>query len=96
MEGSTGFYTQRTVELVKRIRTRNPAIGTVIQSYLYRSEGDIRDLLAYGCRVRLCKGAYKESAEVAFEKKQEVDANYIRLSCKCCWQSRFVPRHRDA
>jgi proline dehydrogenase len=77
MEGS--IYTQRTVELVKRIRTRSPAIGTVIQSYLYRSEGDIRDLLAYGCRVRLCKGAYKESAEVAFEKKQEVDANYIRL-----------------
>jgi proline dehydrogenase len=77
MEGSS--YTQRTVELVKRIRTRNPAIGTVIQSYLYRSEGDIRDLLACGCRVRLCKGSYKESAEVAFEKKQEVDANYIRL-----------------
>jgi proline dehydrogenase len=77
MEGS--IYTQRTVELVKRIRTRSPAIGTVIQSYLYRSEGDIQDLLAYGCRVRLCKGAYKESAEVAFERKQEVDANYIRL-----------------
>jgi proline dehydrogenase len=77
MEGS--IYTQRTVELVKRIRTRSPAIGTVIQSYLYRSEGDIQDLLTYGCRVRLCKGAYKESAEVAFEKKQDVDANYIRL-----------------
>jgi proline dehydrogenase len=77
MEGST--YTQRTVEIVKRIRARSPAIGTVIQSYLYRSEGDVRDLLAYGCRVRLCKGAYKESAEVAFEKKQDVDGNYIRL-----------------
>jgi proline dehydrogenase len=77
MEGS--IYTQRTVELVKRIRARSPAIGTVIQSYLYRSEGDIQDLLAYGCRVRLCKGAYKESAEVAFEKKQDVDGNYIRL-----------------
>jgi len=77
MEGS--IYTQRTVELVKRIRARNPAIGTVIQSYLYRSEGDIQDLLAYGCRVRLCKGAYKETTEVAFEKKQDVDGNYIRL-----------------
>jgi len=77
MEGS--IYTQRTVELVKRVRARSPAIGTVIQSYLYRSEGDIRDLLAYGCRVRLCKGAYKESAEVAFEKKWDVDGNYIRL-----------------
>jgi proline dehydrogenase len=77
MEGSV--YTQRTVDLVKRIRARNPAIGTVIQAYLYRSEGDIQDLLAYGCRVRLCKGAYKESAEVAFERKRDVDANFVRL-----------------
>jgi proline dehydrogenase len=77
MEGSA--YTQRTVELVKRIRERNAAIGTVIQAYLYRSEKDIQDLLEYGCRVRLCKGAYKESADVAFEKKRDVDGNYIRL-----------------
>jgi proline dehydrogenase len=77
MEGS--IYTQRTVELVKRIRARSPAIGTVIQAYLYRSERDIQDLLGYGCRVRLCKGAYKESADVAFERKRDVDANYVRL-----------------
>jgi proline dehydrogenase len=76
MEGS--IYTQRTVELVKRIRSRNPAVGTVIQAYLYRSEVDIRDLLGYGCRVRLCKGAYKESAEVAFERKADVDGNFVR------------------
>jgi proline dehydrogenase len=77
MEGS--IYTQRTVDLVKRIRARIPAVGTVIQAYLYRSEADIRDLLAYGCRIRLCKGAYKELADVAFEKKAEVDGNYVRL-----------------
>jgi proline dehydrogenase len=77
MEGSV--YTQRTVELVKRVRSQNPAIGTVIQSYLYRSEADITDLLAYGCRIRLCKGAYKEPADVAFPKKKDVDANYVRL-----------------
>ena len=77
MEGSV--YTQGTVELVKRARARNPAIGTVIQSYLYRSEADITDLLAYGCRIRLCKGAYKEPTEVAFPKKKDVDANYVRL-----------------
>jgi proline dehydrogenase len=77
MEGSV--YTQRTVELVKRVRSRNPAVGTVIQSYLYRSEPDIADLLAYGCRIRLCKGAYKESSEVAYPKKSDVDANYIKL-----------------
>jgi proline dehydrogenase len=77
MEGS--IYTQRTIELVKRVRTRNPAVGTVIQAYLYRSEGDVRDLLGYGCRIRLCKGAYKESAEVAFERKADVDGNFVRM-----------------
>ena len=77
MEGSV--YTQRTVELVKRVRAQNPAIGTVIQAYLYRSETDVQDLLAYGCRIRLCKGAYKESPEVAFASKADVDANYVRL-----------------
>ena len=77
MEGS--IYTQRTIELVKRVRARNPAAGTVIQSYLYRSEADITDLLAYGCRIRLCKGAYKELPDVAYPKKTDVDANYVRL-----------------
>jgi proline dehydrogenase len=77
MEGSV--YTQRTVELVKRVRARNAAVGGVIQSYLYRSDGDVTDLLAYGCRIRLCKGAYKESPEVAYPKKRDVDANYVRI-----------------
>lgn len=77
MEGS--IYTQRTVELVKRVRARNAAVGAVIQSYLYRSAGDVADLLSYGCRIRLCKGAYKEPPEVAFPKKRDVDRNYVKL-----------------
>lgn len=77
MEGS--LYTQRTIEVVKRARAQSPAIGTVIQSYLYRSTQDVQDLLAYGCRVRLCKGAYKEPEEVAFRRKADVDGNYLRL-----------------
>jgi proline dehydrogenase len=77
MEGSV--YTQRTVDLVKRVRAQTPAIGTVIQSYLYRSESDVNDLLSVGCRIRLCKGAYKESVEVAYPRKADVDGNYIRL-----------------
>jgi proline dehydrogenase len=77
MEGSA--YTQRTIDLVKRVRARNPAVGTVIQSYLYRSEKDVGELLAGGCRIRLCKGAYKEPEDVAFPRKADVDANYIRL-----------------
>src|SRR6267143_597398 len=77
MENSV--YTQRTIDLVKHVRARNPAVGTVIQSYLYRSEGDVQDLLTYGCRIRLCKGAYKESDEVAYARKKDVDGNYVRL-----------------
>jgi proline dehydrogenase len=77
MEGSV--YTQRTIDLVKRVRARNPAIGTVIQSYLYRSQTDVADLLAVGCRIRLCKGAYKEPEDVAFPRKADVDANFVRL-----------------
>jgi len=77
MEGS--LYTARTIDVVKRVRTRNPAVGTVIQSYLHRSVQDVNDLLAYGCRIRLCKGAYKEPPEVAFPRKQDVDANYVKL-----------------
>jgi proline dehydrogenase len=77
MEGSA--YTQRTIDLVKRVRSSTPAVGTVIQSYLYRSETDIQDLLTYGCRIRLCKGAYKESSDVAYPNKKDVDFNYIRL-----------------
>jgi proline dehydrogenase len=77
MEGSA--YTQRTIDLVKFVRSRNPAVGTVIQSYLYRSEKDVRELLACGCRIRLCKGAYKEPEDVAFPKKADVDANYVCL-----------------
>jgi len=77
MEGS--LYTARTIDVVKRVRSRTPAVGTVIQAYLYRSEQDVHDLLAYRCRIRLCKGAYKEPPEVAFPKKQDVDANYVKL-----------------
>src|SRR5215470_5288312 len=77
MEGSA--YTQRTIDLVKLVRERNPAVGTVIKAYLYRSEKDIGDLLTYGCRIRLCKGAYKEPEDVAYPKKVDVDANFVRL-----------------
>lgn len=77
MEGS--IYTQRTIELVKRVRAQTPCVGAVIQAYLYRSENDIHDLLSYGCRIRLCKGAYKEPMEVAFPRKGDVDGNYVKL-----------------
>ncbi len=77
MEGSA--YTQRTVDIAKRVRAKYAGVGTVMQAYLYRTEQDVQDLLAAGCRLRLCKGAYKEPPEVAFPKKSDVDANYVKL-----------------
>ena len=81
MEDST--LTQVTLDIVRRIHARpdlRDSIGVVIQSYLYRSQADVEQLLAEGIRVRLCKGAYKEPAEVAFPRKSDVDANYVKLS----------------
>jgi proline dehydrogenase len=77
MEGSP--YTQRTLDLVRNVRAKYPAIGVVVQSYLRRTEQDVKDLLAAGCRIRLCKGAYKEPPTLAFPDKREVDANYVRV-----------------
>ena len=80
MEGSP--YTQRTLDFVHELH-RMPgnanSVGTVIQSYLRRSESDIEKLLAEGIRIRLCKGAYKEFADIAFPDKSDVDANYVKL-----------------
>ncbi len=74
-------YTAVTLELFEEQLTRyGPRrVGTVIQSYLYRSEEDVRRLSALGCNLRICKGAYMEPPEVAFPKKADVDASYIRL-----------------
>lgn len=80
MEGSA--YTQRTVDLVCELHKSAPnrgCIGAVIQSYLHRSEKDVERLLAEGVRIRLCKGAYKEPAEIAYQAKSDVDSSYIRL-----------------
>jgi len=80
MEGSS--YTQRTIDFVRelhRVPGHENAVGTVIQSYMRRSQRDVEELLAERIRIRLCKGAYKESTELAFQKKSEVDSNYVEL-----------------
>jgi proline dehydrogenase len=80
MEGSP--YTQRTLDFVHELHAmpgNANAVGTVIQAYLKRSEADVEKLLSERIRIRLCKGAYKESAEIAFPLKSDVDANYVKL-----------------
>jgi proline dehydrogenase len=76
MEGST--YTQRTLDIVGALRRDYDAdtVGTVIQSYLRRSQDDIEAMIAAGSRVRLVKGAYDEPATVAFPEKADVDRAY--------------------
>ena len=80
MEGSA--YTQRTLDIVHELHSvpqNRGCVGAVIQSYMRRSEDDVTKLLTHGIRIRLCKGAYKEPAEIAFQAKSEVDSNYLRL-----------------
>lgn len=77
MESSA--YTQSTLDVFERVFERYRNVGVVIQSYMRRSEGDIARLVELGAPVRLCKGAYDEPVSVAFQRKEEVDANYVKL-----------------
>ena len=78
MEGSD--YTEETIAMTERLHKKWPgSVGTVLQSYLYRTAEDAERLLGQGIRIRLCKGAYKEAADVAFPGKPDVDANYVKL-----------------
>ena len=72
-------YTERTLKLVTDLHAQHGTVGTVIQAYLHRSEKDIEMLCQRGIRVRLCKGAYLEPAEVAYQAKTDVDRNFVRL-----------------
>lgn len=73
--------TQATIDVFKRLRAEFGLneVGIVIQSYLYRTMDDARDLLKIPARIRLCKGAYNEPAEVAYPDKKDVDDNYVRV-----------------
>ena len=79
MEGSK--LTQATIDLFKRILAEFGLndVGIVLQSYLYRTMDDARDLLKIPARIRLCKGAYDEPPEVAFPEKRDVDKNYVEV-----------------
>ena len=80
MEGSP--YTQKTLDIVRELHAQPGnagAVGAVIQAYLHRSQRDVEELCAEGIRIRLCKGAYKEPAEIAWQAKADVDANFVKL-----------------
>ncbi|MBI4617309.1 MAG: proline dehydrogenase family protein [Planctomycetes bacterium] len=78
MEGSD--YTERTLAIYRELRPEHGNVGAVVQAYLRRTAADLAALCEIGGPIRLCKGAYREPAEVAFPEKAEVDANYVELA----------------
>lgn len=80
MESSA--YTQKTLDIYRTIRddAGYQNVGTVIQSYLRRSEKDMRELAAENAHIRLCKGAYLEPSNIAYPDKADVDASFVRLT----------------
>ena len=75
-------YVDATLELFGRARERSELVGVALQAYLHRTERDLQALLAMGASIRLVKGAYLESAGVAYTRKADVDENYFRLACR--------------
>jgi proline dehydrogenase len=67
-----------TLAVLHELRRDHPNTGAVLQSYLFRTEADARDLAVAGSRVRLVKGAYNEPASVAFQSRRDVDRGYVR------------------
>jgi proline dehydrogenase len=72
-------YIQSTLDIVEDVHEKLGNVGAVIQSYLYRSERDTLRLLQRGICIRLVKGAYWEPESIAFRRKKDTDANFIRL-----------------
>ncbi|HMV50773.1 MAG TPA: proline dehydrogenase family protein, partial [Blastocatellia bacterium] len=74
--------TDATLRIFKQLFKEFGNVGIVLQAYLYRTEKDVDEVLSMGARIRLCKGAYNEPAEVAFPEKSDVDANFVKLAQK--------------
>ncbi|KZE95866.1 Proline dehydrogenase 1 [Geobacillus stearothermophilus] len=70
-------HCQATLDILRELRKTYDNVGTVIQAYLYRAEQDVKDLK--GVSLRLVKGAYKESPEVAYQDKRQIDENYMKI-----------------
>ncbi len=82
--------TDSTLSILRRLREDYPWVGAVLQAYLFRTEQDCRDLSNEGSRVRLCKGAYREPASVAYTKRHDIDLSYVRCM-KVLMHGRGVP-----
>ncbi len=89
-------YVDATLDLFRRARDRHENVGVCLQAYLYRTAQDLEDLLARDAVIRLVKGAYMESAQVAFPQKRDVDGNYLALAAKLLDHSKSSPSRPPA
>lgn len=78
MESSA--YTETTMRIFRTVNEPRDVLGMVIQSYLRRSARDVEELVHWGARVRLVKGAYQEPPDLAYPNKKDVDANFVKLT----------------
>jgi proline dehydrogenase len=72
-------YTEETLDLYKTLKSRYDNVGIALQAYLKRSEKDLESLLAIDGKVRLCKGAYRESNDVMVGHHEQIGENYVEL-----------------
>ena len=78
MEDST--LTDATLDLYNKCKAQNGKVGTVLQAYLFRSINDLRELLILkGVNLRICKGIYRESADIAIQGRQDINNNFLKL-----------------
>ena len=87
MEGSK--HTQRTLDLFHRLRETYDNVGIVLQAYLHRTPADVKDAIARGDRLRLCKGAYKEPPEVAHQDMEHIRKAYRELAHRLLDHGRY-------
>ena len=80
MEGSA--HTQHTLEICEEVHRTHPHLGQAIQAYLFRSKNDVRRCIENGISLRLCKGAYKEPTDIAWQSMDEIRANFLKLACQ--------------
>ncbi|MEO0297333.1 MAG: proline dehydrogenase family protein, partial [candidate division WOR-3 bacterium] len=69
-------FTEKTINIYEKVFKEFGNVGVAIQSYLKRTLSDLERLSSMGAEIRLCKGAYKEPREIAYQKKRDVDENY--------------------
>jgi proline dehydrogenase len=92
MEGSA--YTDVTLDIFESVQRELGNCGLAVQAYLFRTEKDLQRLAPIKPKIRLVKGAYRESAEIAFQKKADVDRNFQNLTTQLlegAAQGSFLP-----